>query len=175
MPPPTLPFRREHRLINQAARQLRMLVAQGKPPDPSILFALRQRFSALLTAHLNGEDWMMYPRIRACEDAQAAAVGDRFVAEMGALSRDYAAYDRRWTGTAAAADWPAFRAATIAILDALAVRIAREEQELYPLLDALAAGPSTVPDDSAAARSVRPSRQAGTACGATARPAPPPS
>ncbi|WP_172840830.1 hemerythrin domain-containing protein [Allosphingosinicella indica] len=174
MPPPTLPFRREHRLIDQAARQLRMVVAQGKPPDPSILFALRQRFSALLTAHLNGEDWMMYPRIRAGQDARAAAVADRFVAEMGALSRDYAAYDRQWTGTAAAADWPAFRAATSAILDALAIRIAREEEELYPLLDVLASCVSA-PDASAAARSVRPSRQAGTACGAAARQAPPPS
>ena len=61
-----------------------------------------------------------------------------FVNEMGHLASDFAAYDARWTIAAVEADWPGFCAETTGILDAMAMRMEREDRDLYPVAERLA-------------------------------------
>ena len=125
------PFRDEHAQITGLAAELREAVSDPAPADPVALFHLRRNFSQKLTAHLHGEDWVLYPRLRASKDARVAAIADRFSREMAPLTTRYLAYARTWTSAAIGADWMGFRAATIAILDALTERMEREDRELY--------------------------------------------
>ena len=129
------PFRDEHEALAGLASELREAVNGPEPADPVALFHLRRNFSQKLTAHLHGEDWVLYPRLRASSDPRVAAIADRFSREMAPLTTRYLAYARTWTSAAMGADWLGFRAATIAILDALAERMAREDRELYACAD----------------------------------------
>lgn len=126
------PFREEHDLLAEIAGQIRKFVTQPEPSDAVELFHLRMHFSRKLIAHLHSEDWTLYTLLRASKDKETAALADRFSKEMGQLSVRYLAYARRWTTTAAGADWPGFCEATIEMLDALAERIERENNQLYP-------------------------------------------
>ena len=125
------PFKEEHELLDKLAHELRAVVSGSKPADPVALFHLRRNFSQKLTAHLHGEDWVLYPRLRASKDPSVAALADRFSREMSPLTARYLAYARTWTSAAIGADWQGFRAATVAMLDALADRMEREDRELY--------------------------------------------
>ena len=125
------PFREEHELLARLADELRTAVSGPAPADPVALFHLRRHFSQKLTAHLHGEDWVLYPRLRASTDPRVAAVAERLSREMAPLTTRYLSYARTWTSAAISADWAGFRAATIAMLDALADRMEREDRELY--------------------------------------------
>jgi hypothetical protein len=131
----TAAFRQEHAEIGALADAFGGLVAGARPAALTNLLTLRDRLTAALTAHLNGEDWVLYPRIRASGDPAAAALADRFVREIGGLSARYQAYLRVWTSSAIAADWSGFQVETGDILAALAARAEREDRELYPLLE----------------------------------------
>ena len=93
-----------------------------------------------LVRHLKCEDWALYPRMQSSGDAEVMRIARIFVDEMGHIAGDFAAYDARWTPEAVEADWDGFRGETIGILDALGMRIEREEQQLYPLAERLPIG-----------------------------------
>ncbi len=57
--------------------------------------------------------------------------------EMGDLAEEYVAYDDKWTTESVAARWEEFSRETIEVFGLLAVRVEREERELYPLADRL--------------------------------------
>ena len=129
------PFRDEHEEVARLAAELREAVSAPAPAEPVALFHLRRNFSQKLSAHRPGEDWVLYPRLRASKDARVAAIAERFSREMAPLTTRYLAYARTWTSAAIGADWIGFRAATLAMLDALAERMEREDRELYACVE----------------------------------------
>lgn len=131
-------LRAEHAAIETLSHFLMAMVAAPHPPRPTELAAVRGMLRDTLTRHLKCEDWALYPRLRASGDAEAVRLAGMFVDEMGHIASDFSAYDARWTAEAIEADWDGFRAETTGILDALGMRIDRENQHLYPVAERLA-------------------------------------
>lgn len=130
-------LRAEHAALTTLSAFLTAMVEAPEPPRPTELAAVRGMLRDTLVRHLKCEDWILYPRLMRSGDVSAAMLARSFELEMGGIASDFAAYDLRWTIELAVADWGAYRTETAAILAALASRIAREDRELYPLVDAL--------------------------------------
>lgn len=130
-------LRAEHAALVTLSGFLMDMVAAPYPPRPTELASVRGMLRDTLVRHLKCEDWALYPRLRAKGDPDLSRLATRFVDEMGHIAGDFAAYDARWTAEAVAADWAGFRAETTGILDALAMRIEREDTHLYPAAERL--------------------------------------
>ncbi len=135
-------LRAEHAALATLSQFLMAMVSAPEPPRPTELAAVRGMLRDTLVRHLKCEDWVLYPRLMTSGDAGAATLARAFEAEMGCIAADFAAYDDRWNTARAVTEWAAFRAETAAILGALGGRIDREDQELYPLAEALDAASS---------------------------------
>lgn len=132
-------LRAEHAALVTLSDFLMEMVAAPHPPRTTELASVRGMFRDTLTRHLKCEDWALYPTLLAKGDPVVSGLAKEFVDEMGHIASDFAAYDARWTGEAVAADWAGFCAETTGILHALAMRIEREDEDLYPLAEQLAA------------------------------------
>ncbi|WP_235512460.1 hemerythrin domain-containing protein [Sphingomonas sp. Leaf17] len=115
------------------------LVAQvtRAAPDLAGLSTVRWRFNRVLLMHLAKEDKLLYPQLTRSPSPTTARLAELFAAEVCGLAADYAAYMQRWPVERIEGEWPAFAKDTRRILDALGKRIAREENELYPCIDAV--------------------------------------
>lgn len=125
-------LRAEHAALDTLSRFLMTLVAEPDPPRATELASVRGMFRDTLVRHLKCEDWALYPRLKASGDPELARLAREFILEMGHIADEFAAYDARWSAERVVADWPGFCAETEAVLDAIAMRIEREEDELYP-------------------------------------------
>ena len=130
-------LRAEHAALATLSRFLMDIVAASGPPRPTELAAVRGMFRDTLIRHLKCEDWVLYPRLKASGDRELTRLAGEFVHEMGHLAEDFVAYDARWGEDEVAADWPGFCRETEAVLDAIAMRIEREEADLYPAAERL--------------------------------------
>ena len=88
-------------------------------------------------AHLKAEDWVLYPRLLASPDGQISSTAREFCEEMGGLAAAYIEYCEQWNADAITADWAGYCKDSRELIDALTIRITRENRELYPLLDPL--------------------------------------
>lgn len=123
----------EHAELATIARELRRLVRKQEP-DIEALTRERWRLGYRLAVHLAREDRHVYPSLKRHTDAQIAARATAYEAEMGNLDQQYRDYMARWDSVGITARWEGFCGETLGILDALEHRVAREEQDLYPLL-----------------------------------------
>ncbi|HEV7351746.1 MAG TPA: hemerythrin domain-containing protein [Brevundimonas sp.] len=96
----------------------------------------------LLVVHLTTEDDWMYPMLMASADQRVSAAAGACFQDMGGLLGAWLAYRDHWSAEAILSAPERFRAATRGVIGALALRIERENAELYPLVDRLAGGPS---------------------------------
>ncbi|PAL20149.1 hemerythrin domain-containing protein [Sphingopyxis sp. GW247-27LB] len=131
-------LRAEHAELARLSRQLADLLEASAAPPSTEIEPIRAQLRDTLTRHLKCEDWALYPRLRAAGETDAARLARDFADAMGHVADDYDAYDRRWPPARVAAEWPAFRAESRAMLAALDERMERENRELYPLVDRLA-------------------------------------
>lgn len=130
-------LRAEHAALTTLSGFLMDLLAAPELPRPTELAAVRSMFRDTLVRHLKCEDWILYPRLKASGDAELSRLARQFVGEMGHLAEDFVAYDARWTEAEIASDWPGFCRETEAMLDAIGMRIEREESDLYPAAEQL--------------------------------------
>jgi hemerythrin-like domain-containing protein len=131
-------LRAEHSALVTLSGFLMDMVALPTPPRSTELASVRGMLRDTLTRHLKCEDWALYPKLQSRGDPGLSRLAKEFVDEMGHIAGDFIAYDTRWTPDTIAADWAGFCAETTGILDALAMRIEREEQDLYPVAEQLA-------------------------------------
>ncbi|MDQ8756119.1 hemerythrin domain-containing protein [Sphingosinicella sp. LHD-64] len=127
-------LRAQHEGIMRIAAELRTAVERGDKLQP--VAALRWRLARELITHLAIEDRLFYPALMRSADAEAVRVAARLRDETGSFAADFTAYMARWNDLRVAREWEAFRTETKTILDALADRITREDQALYPLAEA---------------------------------------
>ena len=119
--------------INQALENLNSEI------DVARLQKLLARFDNILKIHLQSEDNFLYPMMQASSDAEISATATRFNEEMGGLLSAYLDFADRWSSARAIFDdRAAFRNDWDGLCEALALRIERENGELYPLADAMA-------------------------------------
>lgn len=124
----------QHEYLGVLGSALAALIAGPRAADDLDSYALRQRFSQALRAHLKQEDWAVYPELVRDPDPAVVEIAKRFQGEMGGLHLSLDAYSQRWSSTAIASDWSGFRRDTETLLRALRRRAEREDSELYPLL-----------------------------------------
>lgn len=139
-------LRAEHDALATLSRIITELVDQPHPPPSAELCSVRGMLRDTLVRHLKCEDWVLYPRLKASGDVALIRMAAEFVAEMGDIASDFQAYDGKWTEEQVAADWPGFCHETRAVLGLLAVRIERENEELYPAVERVAVAQAALVD-----------------------------
>jgi len=130
-------LRAEHAALVTLSHILMGLVTAPEPARPTELASVRGMLRDTLIRHLKCEDWILYPRLKTSGDPHLVQMAYDFVHEMGGIATDFVAYDSKWTADRVADDWAGFCAETEVILDVLAMRIDRENQDLYPLAERL--------------------------------------
>lgn len=136
----TANLRRQHdaavALVTEAAALIEQPgLAQTDHYRIGILIA---KLTGLLRVHFALEDRTLYPlMIRSTHDG-AAATARAFQDEMGGLAGVYLDFAERWaTSAKIGADFARFQREARAVFAALGDRITRENEELYPLADAI--------------------------------------
>lgn len=110
----------------------------SEPGIPYRVGLLLAKLSGLLRIHFAQEDKLLYPYMIHADHAEASATATDFQAEMGGLGGTYEAFAARWSsGEAIGARPAAFRKEAALVFGALANRIERENEQLYPLADAI--------------------------------------
>lgn len=130
-------LRAEHTALATLSQILIELIRSPAAARPTELASARGMLRDTLLRHLKCEDWILYPRLKASGNPAVIAMAGEFVREMGHIAQDFAAYDARWTAEQVEDDWPGFCAETEAILSVLAIRIERENCDLYPAAEQL--------------------------------------
>jgi len=98
----------------------------------------------MLSDHLTLEDDHLYPALLACGEATISAMAADCAEEMGGILGAWIDYRARWTASAILDDPRRFGAATAGVIGALALRVERENVELYPAVEALSVMPADV-------------------------------
>lgn len=130
-------FRRQHREIHQVVREIdALLEIEDLKREPVRVRLLLSELAGKLSVHLAMEDNALYPRLMNHKDPQVATLASRYMSEMGGIKSAFLDYSQRWRVADAVERAPqAFIEETRVIFDALARRIHREDNELYPLVD----------------------------------------
>lgn len=137
-------YRSHHDGVGRLVQRIEtLLAAPTVARDAAPLAAVVRELFGTFAVHLSVEDSALYPRLLSHADPTLKQTAARFQAEMGGLKAEFDAYKSRWPGPIAVARDPAaFVAETRQVVQALKRRIAREDRELYDLIDRLEAGGS---------------------------------
>jgi hypothetical protein len=127
-------YRRQHRRLLDLAGSISRQLPQGAAAAESIRTEL-SKLAGVLKLHLAMEDDGLYPSLAESDDAKVRETARAFAEEMGGLAAAFTSYSDRWTAVAIAQDPDAFARETRRIFTALADRIDREDNNLYPLLE----------------------------------------
>lgn len=136
----TATLRQQHDIILKKAMGVQDM-ARGLEEHGDIRPLMRKlrRLDGVLSAHLAAEDCGLYPEMAQSGDRRTAATAQRFMEGMGGLSETYRAFVDEWSDEEQIRRDPrGFRSAFTRIVFALSNRIHRENNELYPLADAMA-------------------------------------
>lgn len=120
-----------------------MTSISGQPSsdDAFRLTMILAKLVGTLRIHLAQEDRSLYPELMASGRGGVAATARLFFEEMGQLAPQIIAYSEKWLNSShLLADWAGFRLETDTVFAALADRIERENEILYPMADAMAEG-----------------------------------
>lgn len=119
------------------ADRLLDLVDRHDPRKPVYPILLQlNRLVGLLRVHLAYEDVELYPKLIASVDLHVAHTAQGFVKEIGGLAVDLECFARHWSCSASiGSSFAEFSDGLNELLLALAVRIERENQQLYPLVE----------------------------------------
>ncbi|WP_182911907.1 hemerythrin domain-containing protein [Sphingomonas cavernae] len=128
-------LRAQHDELLRQAGILKGYIGLAAAPDTVELFRVRQSFANALIAHLAEEDWVLYPRLLKNNDPVIVDTAQAFVDEMGGLLDAFRSWSTRWTADSIRREWNEFCVETEGLLSALAIRIERENTQLYPLAD----------------------------------------
>lgn len=120
----------EHAALLDLRAQLLTVLAGA--PNVARAASLRLTVNRILLSHLAKEDAHLYPYLK--RNPITAPVAERFERELGGLADCWRGFMSDWPNERIASDWTGFGAAARTVLDALAERARREEEELYPLL-----------------------------------------
>lgn len=131
-------LRRQHDAALTMAQQLLELVDRFDAHVGAVPILVQfNRLMAILRVHLAHEDVELYPLLVSSPDDRVARTARLFVDEMGDLAVNLECFAQHWSCSASIASrFGEFREAVHELMLALAVRIERENQYLYPLADA---------------------------------------
>lgn len=130
-------FRRQHTEILDLAGEISDSLDPGILSSKSdVVLGLIAKLAGKLTAHLSMEDKVLYPKLYQHPDQMVQEKAKSFFDEMGGLSQVFVDYCNKWdTEEVIQNDSAMFISETQGLFAALANRIDREDNELYPMAD----------------------------------------
>jgi hemerythrin-like domain-containing protein len=133
-------FRQQHEELLGLANDLAGELDRNKlTSDASVARSALSKLAGKLVLHLGAEDKYLYPDLMASNDTDTRNTAQKFVDEMGGIAEAFIAYKDKWTTAAAIqSNVDGFIDETKAIYGALAERIDKENNVLYPMMDKLA-------------------------------------
>lgn len=138
MPIPKL--RSEHdRILRQASAIAGLASARMTRDVAAEARAAILRLDRVLNEHLTAEDSWLYPHLMCSPDEAVRSVATACFEDMGGIHGAWNAYRELWTLEAIFEGPARFKTATEGVIGALAMRVERENAELYPLVDRLSA------------------------------------
>jgi hemerythrin-like domain-containing protein len=134
----TAQFREEHATLIYSIDEIDHLLHEDPAASAGEIRDLLSSMAALLRAHLAAEDRVLYPELALHPEPALQALTCELQAETGGLKRAFEDYLYRWpTAESIAAHAGIFHQQTEALFAALRHRIDRENNQLFPLADAL--------------------------------------
>ncbi len=136
---PTDSLRRQHDEMLAVATEIAgHLTPEGVEKNAETISSLLSKLSGKLKMHLAMEDKSLYPQMLNSTDPDTKITAEKFISEMGELSTVFANYIKEWHSVEAMRADPAkFISTTGMIFDAVSKRIERENNQLYPKLEAV--------------------------------------
>jgi len=130
-------YREQHRGLLNLAKKINELLVPGQlANDATEVRMCLADLSGKLKVHLAAEDHSLYPSLLKHEKEEIRAIVQQFIDEIGSLSTVLMGYLEKWPSPLPIQDNPGdFIKDTKGILSALAGRIEKEDNQLYPLLD----------------------------------------
>ena len=131
-------FSRQHEeLVNLSKELVRALDTRTIAIDPMPVRRALAVFTGQLRVHAAMEQDALYPRLLASHDPKVAEKAQDLLREVGAIYDEFFAFLTRWTdGRTVAANAEDFCRETMQQLYRLRLRMKREAEELYPLVEA---------------------------------------
>lgn len=131
------PFRQDHRDIVELVAQLEgLLDAESLSVDASQAHELLGVLATRLVTHLAREDEVVYPQLITHKVETVRAMAQLLKKRVGGLDRTFRSYVDDWSSPSLVENSPKkFIAETKGLLRVLKMRIKREDEELYPLVD----------------------------------------
>ena len=127
----------EHRDLRAMAERMRTIVSCAVP-DSAAIAVLRWQICRKLADHCAAEEHSVYELLITTGDPEVTQQILALRGEVGSLEADFRAYVADWTVKRVNREWARFSEVTHALLDLIAHRIAREEQDLFPELARIA-------------------------------------
>ena len=142
----------QHRILLDQASGLAGLATRVRFPDDALeADHVIGDMHALLVRHLQIEDQWLYPTLMKADAQAMREFATESSEEMGGILGAWLAYRREWSADTIHAHPERFAMATRGIVEALALRVEREEDHLYPAMDSLLANLTETGGTSAAA------------------------
>ncbi len=130
-------FKKQHKELLQTAKEISdVLDAEKLSRNAGNARSLLSKLAGKLTVHLLMEDRSLYPNLLKHSDPNVQSLAKRYIDEMGDVKTTFEKYSKNWVTSSKIQDNPdGFVRETKGILDALAKRIEKEDNELYPAVD----------------------------------------
>ncbi len=131
------PFRQDHQDIVELVTQLEgLLDAEALAVDASPTCEILGVLAVRLVTHLDREDDIIYPQLVTHKVESVRAMAQLLKKRVGGLDRTFRSYVEDWSSASLVEKSPKkFIAETKGLLRVLKMRIKREDEELYPLVD----------------------------------------
>jgi hypothetical protein len=135
----TARFRRQHEELQRLGIAIsQKLSRRTLPMEAAQVRRMVAQFAGKLTVHASMENGALYPRLLAHGDPAIRGRAQALFDEVGGIYDAFAGYSAAWpTAASIEADPGGFAKQTRELFTTLAVRMVRENQELYPLVDSL--------------------------------------
>ena len=128
----------QHRVLLDRASELAGLSARVRVRDDAFVADhVIEGMHALLVQHLQFEDEWLYPTLMQASGDQLRDFAADSFEEMGGILGAWLAYRKEWSAETIHAHPGRFATATRGIVEALALRVEREEDHLYPAMECL--------------------------------------
>lgn len=133
-------LRRQHAAASEMVIRIVELIDSYAPDSGDAYRIVTQlaKLNGMLRIHFAQEDHCLYVVMIKSSNPTASCTARAFRSEMGALGDEFEAFMRQWSCSAAiATSFADFRLESWKIFAALDARIERENEQLYPLAEAL--------------------------------------
>ena len=124
----------DHAKLRACADRLEALLASGSVPDPDALADARWTLGSTMMQHLAFEERHLYAALREDPRSHVRNVAAEFHEQLASSFGPYADHAKHWTPERVAESWDIYRGQTRTLLETMRRRMAREEEELYPLV-----------------------------------------